>query len=186
MFRLSSISIENFKNVLYGQIDLASAEDGPSILGVYGQNGSGKTSLIEAIQLLKYLLSGRAIPSVFGDAIHVDSPYARAVYGFSVLEETADGEMEETGQLSYDVSIKLRVDGELIENSTTTVDVFREILSYRKVVQGRPGRLMTVIDTSGTVRPFAPERRVSHLFIKGKGLKTDLEYRMQFARWTGR
>ena len=85
MIRLSKITIENFKNVMNGQIDLASAENGPSILGLYGQNGSGKTSLVEAVQMLKLLFMGKVLPVSFGDAIHVtraDSPRsAEAVEG---------------------------------------------------------------------------------------------------------
>ena len=186
MIRLSKINIENFKNVLHGQIDLNAAENGPNILAVYGQNGSGKTSLIEAVQMLKYLLTGRVIPSAFADAIHVDSPYARAVYGFSVLEEAEEGELYETGQISYDVSIKRREDGENNEAGSAALDVFSEILSFRTVTQGKPGRWITLADTSTEIRPFAPAKRASQLFVKEKGLKTDLEYRMQFARWTGR
>lgn len=32
---------------------------------MYGQNGSGKTVLIDALQLLKFALSGKAIPSKY-------------------------------------------------------------------------------------------------------------------------
>ena len=166
MIRLSKINIENFKNVLHGQIDLNAAENGPNILAVYGQNGSGKTSLIEAVQMLKYLLTGRVIPSAFADAIHVDSPYARAVYGFSVLEEAEEGELYETGQVSYDVSIKRQEDGENNEAESAALDVFSEILSFRPVAQGKPGRWITLADTSTEIRPFAPAKRASQLFVK--------------------
>ena len=186
MIRLSKITIENFKNVMNGQIDLASAENGPSILGLYGQNGSGKTSLVEAVQMLKLLFMGKVLPASFGDAIHVDSPYARVLYSFSVQEESPEGELTETGQLQYDVSIKLRQDTEFIENASAAVDVFGGVLSYRRAENGKTGRWITLIDTSSDVRPFAPAKRVGELFTKEKGLKTDLEYRMQFARWTGR
>lgn len=33
------------------------------ILGVYGQNGSGKTSLIEALSILKQIMIGYAVSS---------------------------------------------------------------------------------------------------------------------------
>lgn len=38
-----------------------------------GQNGSGKTALIDALQLLKFALSGKAIPSKYANYVNVDS-----------------------------------------------------------------------------------------------------------------
>ena len=59
--RLTGIKLKNFKNVKYGELDFCNRrkEYNASILGLYGQNGSGKTALIEALQILKYLLCGK-------------------------------------------------------------------------------------------------------------------------------
>lgn len=53
--RLENISIENFKNVENGQLSFVNNRKNfrTSILGLYGQNGSGKTALIDAIALLQ-------------------------------------------------------------------------------------------------------------------------------------
>ena len=57
--RLAEIVLENFKSVKYGKIVLNCGKKHipygtkADILGVYGQNGSGKTALIEAISILK-------------------------------------------------------------------------------------------------------------------------------------
>ena len=42
IIRLSTLEIENIKNVQYGKIEFERGKKG-SILGIYGQNGSGKT-----------------------------------------------------------------------------------------------------------------------------------------------
>lgn len=58
MIRLTAIELENFKNVGRGHIELSSAGPDPKrwksdIIGIYGQNGSGKTSVIQALCILK-------------------------------------------------------------------------------------------------------------------------------------
>ena len=65
--RIESIEIKNFKNVGYGHLDFEESKKGgrASILGLYGQNGSGKTALIDALELLRFALSGRALPAYF-------------------------------------------------------------------------------------------------------------------------
>ena len=49
--RLNGLTIENFKNVKNGQLSFANPRKAyrTSVLGLYGQNGSGKTALIDAI-----------------------------------------------------------------------------------------------------------------------------------------
>ena len=65
--RIRSIEFTNFRNIEHGCVDLpnsgfeAFSNNEPSILGLYGQNGSGKTSVIMALGLLKSILSGTPI-----------------------------------------------------------------------------------------------------------------------------
>lgn len=69
MVRLTKTEIENFKNVNFGEIkymNYSSVEndariEGHDILGIYGQNGSGKTAMIEALDILKSILRGDEI-----------------------------------------------------------------------------------------------------------------------------
>ena len=52
--RINRVSLRNIKCVTSGLIELNASEslrlDRSSILGIYGQNGSGKTVVIEALQ----------------------------------------------------------------------------------------------------------------------------------------
>ena len=61
--RIENITIENFKNVRYGTINLENKRKDykASIVGLYGQNGSGKTALVDSIALLKLVLCGQQI-----------------------------------------------------------------------------------------------------------------------------
>lgn len=64
MVRIARIVLHHFKNINYGEINFtksrpgANYQPGADILGIYGQNGSGKTSVIEAIELIKTLVVG--------------------------------------------------------------------------------------------------------------------------------
>ena len=57
-----------------------------SVLGLYGQNGSGKTALIDAIALLKFALCGRPIPKQYADFVNVDADAATLEYEFTVKD----------------------------------------------------------------------------------------------------
>lgn len=67
--RIQEIQLKDFKNVDYGKVFFNSYKDGSiysdsykaDILGLYGQNGSGKTSMVESIDILKVILSGREL-----------------------------------------------------------------------------------------------------------------------------
>jgi predicted ATPase len=71
--RISEIILEGFKNIEYGRIEMPSADNKnlfskkADILGIYGQNGSGKTAVIEAMEFVQILLTGQPLPR---EAIH--------------------------------------------------------------------------------------------------------------------
>ncbi|WP_331654767.1 AAA family ATPase, partial [Anaerosporobacter sp.] len=59
--RIIKSELENFKNVRYGEIKYMNYRnverdakiENHDIVGIYGQNGSGKTAMIEAFDILK-------------------------------------------------------------------------------------------------------------------------------------
>ena len=65
--RLASVSLTNFKNVLNGSVSFSSYSEGKNtyagsdIIGVYGQNGSGKTALIDALHFLQLIMQGSSL-----------------------------------------------------------------------------------------------------------------------------
>ena len=62
--RIRKIELKNFKGVVHGVIELNCAKEfvpyntKSDILGLYGQNGSGKSSLVEAITMVKGIMGG--------------------------------------------------------------------------------------------------------------------------------
>lgn len=89
MKRLSRIEIYNFKNIKRAELDFKN-----SILGLYGQNGSGKTALIDVLDLIKTILCGHSVSSDFSSMIHVDADYSRIVVQFTMDENERHSEIE--------------------------------------------------------------------------------------------
>lgn len=74
MIRLISLKLENFKNVENGTVPLSSWKpggqlSGSDIVGLYGQNGSGKTSVIQALSILKKILTWESIEDEINDCV---------------------------------------------------------------------------------------------------------------------
>lgn len=72
MARLRSIELTNFKNVGHGKIEFPSvsgAVPGADIVGIYGQNGSGKTAVIEALGVLERIVAGKSVKDLPVDLI---------------------------------------------------------------------------------------------------------------------
>lgn len=80
--RLIKCELHKVKNVNYGEIEfmnyssvLSKAElIGNDVVGIYGQNGSGKTAMIEGLDIVRHLLSGKEIPYwEYGGIVEEDS-----------------------------------------------------------------------------------------------------------------
>lgn len=65
--RINEIELNGFKNIDHGVIQMMSANEKKyfskkaDILGIYGQNGSGKTAVIEAMEIVQTLLMGKPL-----------------------------------------------------------------------------------------------------------------------------
>ena len=84
--RIAGIELRHFKSVRQGNVVMNCGKKlipygtQSDILGVYGQNGSGKTSLIEAIAIFKYLLLGDPIPGEYADCIDITADHASLTF----------------------------------------------------------------------------------------------------------
>ncbi|WP_238543011.1 AAA family ATPase [Lysinibacillus boronitolerans] len=61
IIKIKKINIQNLRNVRQGEIVLAVNFETflqANVVGLYGQNGSGKTTIVDAFSLLKTLISG--------------------------------------------------------------------------------------------------------------------------------
>ena len=127
--RIAEITIKNFKNVMYGSISLANEKKDyrSSILGLYGQNGSGKTALIDALELLKYALRGVQIPSKFADYINIDNEEAELVFTFELKEK------DNIIQVSYKFSLRLYRDDSLQNSEAANSSIQEKICQKNRL-----------------------------------------------------
>lgn len=163
--RMESISIENFKNVRKGTLDLENRRKNyrASIVGLYGQNGSGKTALIDALQLLKFALCGKAVPEKYADYIHVEEEHATLKFQFRMQKDEA------LYNIWYQFSLKKVVDhSQLDENELSgskekyKVQIFDEILSFAYTSKEEKLRKGPLIDTR-TSEVFVPKSKYQEL-----------------------
>lgn len=184
--RIEKIEIENFKNVKKGQIALKNNRKNykSSILGIYGQNGSGKTALIDAIMLLKHALCGQVVPPQYADYIHVEAESAKLRFNLS-------GEIPESGT-SYGVVYEFKLKKEQNENDQNVSEsenykavIFDEILSCSYVHGEDKSRMTNLINTSAK-EVFTPRNKYQELVGKDKELATDLQVAKRIASATSR
>lgn len=178
LVRIESVEIINFKNVRYGFINFGNARKPfrSSVLGLYGQNGSGKTALIDALLLLKLTLSGKAIPTYFADYVHVAEPFATLKFTFKVQNKETKAEY----LASYEFSIRKDIDeslqnvsqGDMVSERHKAV-IFNEILSYSYVCGEEKVKMTPLVDTR-TDEVFLPASKYKVLIGAGKKKKTDL------------
>lgn len=85
--RLVGIELTDVKNVKQGAIDFRS-----SVTGIYGQNGSGKTTAITALQVVRTLLSGASLANddSFVGFIRQKAETAKITATFAIRNGIAD------------------------------------------------------------------------------------------------
>lgn len=189
--RIESIEIRNFKNISYGHLGFETSKKGfkSSILGLYGQNGSGKTALIEALELLRLLLSGRTIPAYFADYINVDSEYATLKYGIKVINPQGNSSYA----VFYEVSLRRDLNQTEYNTEQLSIDdgykavIFDEVLSYSYECEEIKIRLSPIIDTrTHEDVVFIPTTKYQSIIGKDKEITTNLLVSKQLASATSR
>ena len=174
--RIENISIENFKNVQNGSLNLKNRRKNyrASIAGLYGQNGSGKTALIDALRLLKFALCGNKIPDKYADYINVEAKHATLKFQFQM----------QVAEVNYDIwyqfSLEKVVDYTHYNEEEASIStqkyrtqIFNEMLSYAytsKQERVRKGLLINT-QTSGV---FVPKTKYNELLGNLKNDVTEL------------
>lgn len=185
--RLRSIEIYDFKNVKYGYLNFENKRKdlSASVLGLYGQNGSGKTALIDVIFLLKYILTGVSVPLKYGDCINLDADRAHFCFKFKVF-------CGDTERIEYDAVYECSIRKDVDESAANMerepgykVTVFDEALFTSVKSEAYNSRLSPLIDTR-TEKVFLPVTKFKDFFGDKKEAETDLLVAKAYAAKTSR
>lgn len=180
--RIKKAVLKDFKNVGYGEIlfncgrSFIPYDTEADILGIYGQNGSGKTSFIEALSILKSLLSGHAVNSDYAECVSKEKDHSELCFTFDL--QYPNGVIREASY-SFCMSTRLATEDELSEKyKDSPKDCFIPEAEYRVVIYNELFSLLwedaskkqVIIDTSSEISAFTPESKRKS--IAGVGQKT--------------
>lgn len=135
--------------------------DKAEILGIYGQNGSGKTAIVDALYFLQKVMVGADLDKSLEDYMTIDSDTAEIFADFNIF---MDGIVFEIG---YTLSLS-REEKEIVIN--------REILRSAKNENGIRTNKTTFMDyqRDQTDVIFKPQKRLDEILEANKEIKTDL------------
>lgn len=187
--RLASVVLDNFMNVVHGELRLNSTENvvNPSILGLYGQNGSGKTALIRTLTLLKTLLVEKPLKEQWADYICVASDTARLQFEFHWVENL---ESQEVARIFYEVVLRRqkRVEraailiGETGKTDSLSIQSEKLWLAFRqKGGEKQEWQAGLLLDTTVPDQPFGPPEVYAHFIGKSADDRNDLTVIKQLA-----
>ena len=178
IIRIKQIQLKNFKNIKDSKCLLITNkqennDENSSILGLYGQNGSGKTAIIDSIHILKYAMSGESLPDRFSDCISVNAKEANLEYTFS-LQYPYSKEQIRIIVYSFDLirDSELSKTQEQIRNQKQRIGqekhvrIVNEIISMGGRIGGKTIKLQPVIRTDTSPEPIGPVRKIPSLLGK--------------------
>ena len=165
--RLSSLQLTNIKNVKKGTIYMPNtvnkilSADKAEILGIYGQNGSGKTAIIDALYVLQKVMIGADLNQSLEDYMDMDSDTAEIFADFNLF----------MNGIVFEIGYRLSLSRE-----EKVVVISRETLSGAKNENGIRTNKTVFMDyqREQTNTIFKPQKRLDEILDENKDIKTDL------------
>lgn len=161
--RIEKIELTNFKNVENGIIEFKGNSDKneeynpkSEILGIYGQNGSGKTALVNACNFLKCILEGMSLPNDAYNYINIYSQEANLKFDLYINNQ------KDEYIVNYEFTMRK------IENKKVVIN--KEKLSYSKKEKDSWSSKITLIDydVENQDEIFLPKYRYNEIISNHK------------------
>ncbi len=165
--RLSSLTLGNIKNVKNGTIFMPLAGErnldwgGAEILGIYGQNGSGKTAIVDTLYFLQRIMIGKELDQSILDYIDTDSSNAEVNAEFKIFGD----------DILYEVGYHI-----VLVKGENEITIEREFLNCAINQDGNRTNKNIFMDYQKfeTDSIFKPQKRLEELVGKDKETKMDL------------
>lgn len=174
--RISEIELKGFKNTQYGRIVMPSAGNKSffsktaDILGIYGQNGSGKTAVIEAMEFVQALITGRPLSR---EAVHYISKEADActiIVRFIIQSDSKKAMAEYSVQLKRVSNSEFEITQEILSGAAWNGEKFeskKTLIDYK-------------LHSEGVI--FTPKYRLEDLIRENEENKVNLSVAKKIAR----
>ena len=91
--RLAALRISNMKNVEDGRIVMPHFyhrelfHKTAEVLGIYGQNGSGKTAIVDTLYYLQQIMIGETLSDEIAEYMDVNSEHTEVVADFHIYKD---------------------------------------------------------------------------------------------------
>lgn len=172
--RIQKIEMENFKSVTHGEVlfncgrKFVPQDTESDILGIYGQNGSGKTAVIEAIAILKRVMSGENVHARYSECVSTGKDYASLAFTFDLQYPdktsltrtvTYSFKMQAVPNDQSDEHEDYRSFASLFPNK---VKIFDETISASGFFGGEKQIKQDILTTSGGTYPIGPVRKIPY------------------------
>ena len=186
--RMESITLSNFKNVVNGTLSFRNPKkkSKANVLGLYGQNGSGKTAVIQAISLLQHIMHGFQVPDFFADYVNTDADHAELRFKFSVYNTDVGADFNAIYQFCIRKKEAEPLSMEKSKKKQYQAEIFNEVLSVSYENAEAKQKMLPVIDTSEHSIPFGPKARYEVLIGKDKQDRSTLDTEKAVAAITSR
>ena len=161
--RLSSVTLENIKNVKKGTVCVPiTGITKAGVLGIYGQNGSGKTAIIDALYFLQQIMIGSELEPEIADYLDSDANHA---------EITAEFIISSSENTLYEVGYHVQ-----LAKADSRVWINREFLNCSVTKNGIRSNKNIFMDyqREASDNIFKPQKRLDELVSQDKNLLTDL------------
>lgn len=160
--RIQKIELQNFKNVENGIVEFKSNpkdeenyNPGAEILGIYGQNGSGKTALVNACDFVKKIMEGFSLPKDAVNYINIFSKTASISVDFYI----------QTKKNKFLVNYKI----ELEKISEKDVKISKEVISYSIKKEKWTNKVPSICYDSNNVEEFlTPKSKFNEIILQDK------------------
>lgn len=160
--RIQKIELQNFKNVENGIVEFKSNpkdeenyNPGAEILGIYGQNGSGKTALVNACDFVKKIMEGFSLPKDAVNYINIFSKTASISVDFYI----------QTKKNKFLVNYKI----ELEKISEKDVKISKEVISYSIKKEKWTNKVPSICYDSNNIEEFlTPKSKFNEIILQDK------------------